>query len=201
MGDLIRYDAMCTAIAEAHRVDEVKDIRDKALAMEMYARQALNMDAEHQAKDIRLRAEKKAGDMLKERDRPIRNQHSATSHDVTLQTLDDMGISRNQSARWQALADVPDDAFEAELTQPETASTTGIIQRHRETKSNGGDGKMHPFALWIWGRLSDFEKKSEGNDPEAMLGEMTETMRRDVCRQVPLVIDYLSRLGATDDDS
>jgi hypothetical protein len=34
---LVRYDAMCHAIAAAHEVDEVKDIRDKARAIEMYA--------------------------------------------------------------------------------------------------------------------------------------------------------------------
>ena len=27
--ELVRYDAMCRAIAEAHAIDEVKDIRDK----------------------------------------------------------------------------------------------------------------------------------------------------------------------------
>jgi hypothetical protein len=31
---LVRYDAMCRAIAEAHAVDEVKDIGDKARAIE-----------------------------------------------------------------------------------------------------------------------------------------------------------------------
>jgi hypothetical protein len=35
--ELVRYDAMCHAIAAAHAVDEVKDIRDKARAIEMIA--------------------------------------------------------------------------------------------------------------------------------------------------------------------
>jgi hypothetical protein len=58
---LIKDESMCRAIA-AHDVEEVKDIRDKALALEHYARQALNTDAERKAAKIRIRAENKAGD-------------------------------------------------------------------------------------------------------------------------------------------
>jgi hypothetical protein len=34
---LVRYDAMRQSIAEWHRIDEVKDLRDKAKALEAYA--------------------------------------------------------------------------------------------------------------------------------------------------------------------
>jgi hypothetical protein len=57
---------MCRAIGAAYEVDEVKDIRDKAIALETYARQAKNVEAERQACEIRLRAERKVGQLLKQ---------------------------------------------------------------------------------------------------------------------------------------
>lgn len=39
-GELVRYNAMCQAIASAYEVDEVKDIRDRAIALEHYSRLA-----------------------------------------------------------------------------------------------------------------------------------------------------------------
>ena len=49
---LIRYDAARKALAAAHRVDEVKKIRDKAEAVRVYAN------------EIRLIAERRAGELL-----------------------------------------------------------------------------------------------------------------------------------------
>jgi hypothetical protein len=58
---LAKYDGMCAAIAAAYEVDEVKEIRDRAVALQAYAYQARNFEAEHRCCEVRLRAERKAG--------------------------------------------------------------------------------------------------------------------------------------------
>lgn len=118
MNTLIRYDTARRALAEARAVDEVKDIRDKAEAMAAYARQARDQDLIAWATEIKIRAERKCGEMLKEGakngTRAGRGRaEKEMSHDTTfVPTLPDIGISRDQSSRWQKLADMPEEHFE-----------------------------------------------------------------------------------------
>ena len=48
------------------RFERLKQIRDKALALEHYARQALNIQAERRAIEVRVRAERRASQLLAE---------------------------------------------------------------------------------------------------------------------------------------
>jgi hypothetical protein len=130
--ELVRYDDMCRAIAAAYEVDEVKDIRDKAAALEHYSRQAHNVEAERQCAEIRLRAERKscwAMDKAKGAAGNPGGQGASIvrSDNVTTQTLSELGITKNQSSQWQKLATVPEPQFEAALAGPDKPTTNGII--------------------------------------------------------------------------
>jgi DNA N-6-adenine-methyltransferase (Dam) len=139
---LVRYDAMCRAIAECHSVDEAKDIRDKAVALEVYARQAKNFEAERKAAEIRVRAERHCGLLLKEMPKAAGGrpyQGSYSSDEPRGKTLAELGISYDQSSEWQQLADVPEDEFEAALAEPERPSAIRIINRPHVAYYSGQD--------------------------------------------------------------
>lgn len=117
MSQLTKYDAARYALSVAVEVDEVKDIRDKAEAMAAYARQAKDTELVQWATEIKVRAERRAGQMLAEmpkQDGGHAAKAKARSHDVTEvpKTLAEIGITKNESSRWQKLAAVSDQQFE-----------------------------------------------------------------------------------------
>lgn len=116
---LIKYDTACLAIAEASSVDEVKSIRDKAEAVRAYGRQAQNLELEQQAMMIQLRAERRAGELLKEMKEDGQREKQGGDRKSKSQTrtlkLSDLGISKKQSADWQKMAEIPAPDFEARV--------------------------------------------------------------------------------------
>src|SRR6516162_9302738 len=52
---LVKYDAVCRALAEVKSIDEVLEIRNASIAMKAYAKQANNHELERDAIEIRMR--------------------------------------------------------------------------------------------------------------------------------------------------
>lgn len=123
MGDtlsqLIKYEAACRALAECKSVDEAKSWTDKAAAMQAYGRMAKDKTLEVDAAEIRIRAERRLGEMLAASDlqaggRPAK-ETGRPQRPVSAPKLADAGISKDLSSRAQKLAAVPAAEFEAEL--------------------------------------------------------------------------------------
>jgi hypothetical protein len=199
---------MCRAITEAHAVDEVKDIRDKARAIEMYARQARNTEAERQACEIRLRAERRCGEIYAMAAKAIGARGNpggqgapiVRSDNVTTQTLADLGISKQQSSDWQRLAAIPREVFEADLADRMWRPTTGGLLDRQDARERGplppplaGDED----ALWLWGVLIDFEERGRllKRDPNELIATpMHDHMRDTLYELAPKIAAWLGRI-------
>lgn len=120
---IVPYSVACAALAQAKSVDDVKDIADKAEAMRVYAKRAKNRDLELDAAEIRIRAERRLGEMLADLKRvgvlsnggqPLqsRGQPPLDGSRVTLRAL---GVDHKLSMKAQHLARIEPDRFETQL--------------------------------------------------------------------------------------
>lgn len=127
MTALIKYEAACLALAECKAVDEVKAWADKAAAMQAYGRMAKDKTLEVDAAEIRIRAERRLGELIAAQKagpglaKGVRMAGGGESPVVVRDdrretpTLAEAGISKDLSSRAQKLAAVPEEEFEAEL--------------------------------------------------------------------------------------
>jgi N6-adenosine-specific RNA methylase IME4 len=150
--ELVKYNEACRAIAEAKNIDEVKTIRDKSEAIRAYAHIAKNKQMEIDATEIRIRSERRLGEMLKQQKETVGLNQGAQGSIVTgtqrepvkdtRPTLAEVGIDKKLSSRAQAIAAVPADEFEGmvdewrERVQEEGERvTTNLVKRGEMEKA------------------------------------------------------------------
>jgi N6-adenosine-specific RNA methylase IME4 len=140
--NLALYNRARHALAEAKRVDEVKDIHDKAVAMQVYAKQAKDRTLIEDATEIRVRAERRAGELLAEmeKNKGAREQgvgrrgKNAVAPSDRVAKLSDLGVSKSQSSRWQRLAELDVETFESRVVAARKKALSGLDNVHREVK-------------------------------------------------------------------
>ena len=156
-GQLTRYDAACRAVAEAHRIDEVKDIRDKAVALSAYAKQAKDGGLIAHATAIRKRAERRLGELMED-DRKAgklakgargggrKNGPRGSLNDPRdkAPTLADQGVDKHLADRARKAAAMPEAKFEEQVARAvkvAVAATEGDAAVVREARKAQQDAK------------------------------------------------------------
>ena len=124
---IIKLEVACTALSEAKTLQDVIHIRDTAKVAQEYAkRAAMSREAQQYAAEVRIRAERKAGEFLQgiEKAKGTRgNIQDQLSGGDTMSppdnspTLSDMGIHKKESSRWQKIASLPESEFEQAITE------------------------------------------------------------------------------------
>jgi len=193
----IAYDAA----KSAGRLARAKEAHDTVLA-QVYRAQADALLIEARAK-MRLAEEYDAAQDRGEVAKLGTNQSDLGVSDGNTRpaTAADIGISRKDIHEARQIRD-------AEKADPGVTARTlnTLVERGEEptkAKLNREIVKPKPApkkimdqkALWLWGRLNDFDRDGIlASDPTFLVSEMTEPMRADVKRLVPLVRAFLEQL-------
>lgn len=134
MDALAKLSAATYALAEAKTLEDVKQIMDIAEAARTYARAAkLGLEAANHAAEVKLRAERKAGELLQQLERSkggdSRSFQPGTSASEYREVLTENDIAPTTAHRWQTVATVPDEVFEEHVAT--------VQQEQRELTSAG----------------------------------------------------------------
>ncbi len=142
-------DRLARRLSKAVKLQDLQSIRVEAEAARRTAEAVrLGIDAHNRAAEIRVRAERLAGQLLREAH--LRGGDRRSSDALNRPKLAKFGISANDSTRWQRVAAVSDEVLEgyiAAAKRLEQAITfRGLMQAHRAAIKRGGGEFMNRSA-------------------------------------------------------
>ena len=154
MVQLVKYEAARYALQEARSVDEVKDVKDKAEALRLYARQAHDKDMEIWTAEIKLRAVRRLGELsaaLETNERARVDLRLNGETQTKTQALADAGISKPTANRYEQVAAIPQEQFEAHIAEHrdarEPATIAGILKPH--VANNSGNNEWYTPEVFV----------------------------------------------------
>lgn len=123
MDSLAKLDQATRMLAEVRTIDDAKDLINLAEAARVYAQQVkLGLEAQNHAAEIKLRAQRRAGEILDSMEKakggqPYQEKNSTGYSLQPVETYADMGIDKVDAHRWQTIAKIPVQEFEKQLEQ------------------------------------------------------------------------------------
>ena len=189
------YEAMRQAIAVCEKLDEIADLADQAVAAQAYYRQSQDVENEIHASHIRLRAERKLGEILRKtadngQRLGGRGGDRRSNNAAQLDRLSDFQIPADRASRAMQLAAVPELEFEAALAEPRVAQPRRLLDERKP---------QVPITqtLNLWGRVRDMGAAiANGEVPPVELWRINLQLFQvdELRRSIPLILDYLSRI-------
>lgn len=181
------------ALAEAETLPEIKTLRDKAEAARAYAKAAnMGLDLQNRAAEFKLRAERKAGALLSRLS--LRGGDRRSPQANRRLSLDDMGISRSQSRRWQLIASIPEEEFglflsrkKADAEEITLAEALRLARVKKRPKANGRAGQPFPDQPSFHNHVNTvpLETVSELQNHHKMLRQLLEPLVSDGTASLP----------------
>src|SRR3989338_1050777 len=131
-------DKIQNVLAEAGSVVDIQPLIVQAGTIAHFARAArLGLDFQNYATEIKLRAERKAGELLAKMQLHGGDRKSRLYQE---KTLEDMGFTKNQSSRWQKLYRIPEGIFNTYIhrviSDRDELTTEGLLRYYRKTLQN-----------------------------------------------------------------
>ena len=142
--DIIKLDQATQLLSECNTIQKAKEFRDMAEAARHYAKtHGLSIEASNNATEIKIRAEKLMGDMLRESPKNNgtkgqlngRNSSGGVEVDTAREdtpTLADIGLTKKQSSQFQQIASIPQDIFEGHIAEikakEQEITTAGLLK-------------------------------------------------------------------------
>lgn len=181
-GTLTKYDAACRALAEAKAVDEVLEILNVSEAMRAYARQAKDKQLENDAVSIRLRAERRLGEMMRQQKETVGlnvgamgagiNQYTTkelrgTGNPTPLDdrpTLAEAGIDKNLAKRARRAAEKSPEEFEADVEEQQEriiARPPDKTTRKARQPGSAQERMIQIYSDGRWHTVSDVADKMD----------------------------------------
>lgn len=133
MTDIERYamrDGLATIeqcyhlLEQANSFKEIESLVDGAELLRQYAKKVgLGREAQNEASEFKIRAQRKGGEMLAGTTLQGRNTESGYELSRLTHSLEDLGLTKYQSMTWQKVASVPEDAFEERIAEVRSHET------------------------------------------------------------------------------